>query len=49
MIFAVRKRFDNNAEARPLRAGVEGASDAASAVSATGTGNGNGNGNGPSA
>ena len=47
MIFAVRKRFDNNAEARPLRAGAEGASDAASAVSATGTGNGNSN--GPSA
>ncbi|RPD67956.1 DUF887-domain-containing protein [Lentinus tigrinus ALCF2SS1-7] len=34
MIFAVRKRFDN--EARPLRAAAEGASDAASALSATG-------------
>lgn len=34
MIFAVRKRFDS--EATPLRAAAEGASDAASALSATG-------------
>ncbi|RDX47035.1 DUF887-domain-containing protein [Lentinus brumalis] len=36
MIFAVRKRFDG--EAQPLRAAAEGASDAASALSATGNG-----------
>ncbi len=36
MIFAVRKRFDG--EAQPLRAAADGASDAASALSATGNG-----------